>query len=328
MSTVSSEYDKGFWRLDPEKQNQFLDLNEDQVARAAGSLTLDTSTIRRFRFRPNALHQIARFMVPGQLWVVAAATAIGKTTWGLSTTDDLLIDGARVAYLGLESEDFELRRNFACLRARVPVAVATENSWDEQPSGADMYARVQHQLDAQMVSPLLETLLLLPQREINAKVLLEAAAQAKDFGADVLVVDHANHGEYDYTSFSKLIRLSKAVAERNDLVNITLAQMSRAATHGGHRLTRYQPMQMQHIQGGGVIEQNAVVVLNLYRPIVTGTDETTKRLVKQAMKGDIEAKYVLQPNRMGITVLKHRVRGELESERCVLKLEHGKLTDL
>lgn len=328
---MSSEtYDPAsFWRLDPKQQDEFLELNEGQVQRATDALTLDTSTIRRFRFRPRALHDIARFMVPGQLWIVAAATGIGKTTLALSITDDLLIDGAKVAYLGLETEDFELRRAFACLRAQVPAWIAIENSWNEFPEGREMYERVQHQLRAQMASPLREQLLLLPQREIDETVLREAGKQAEDFGADVLVVDHLNHGEVgSYAQFSRMVRLSKRIAEGRGLVNISLAQMNRDAVRGGHKLTRYQPMQLHHIQGGGVIEQNAVVVLNPYRPIIVGQDETTKRLIKAAMKGDIEPTSVLQKNRMGIAVLKHRVRGDLDGERCVLRFDHGKLIDL
>lgn len=301
----------------------------DRVHRSRRQLTLDASKVRRFRFRPDSLHAIARFLVPGQFWVVAAGTGIGKTTFLLSVADDFIMQGARVAYAGLEMEDDELGTAFACLRARVPRWIAVENAWDEHPSGKDMYERVQNQLSAQWLDPLVGQLKFLPQREMTPAVLVAAAAEAHDWGADILIVDHINHVETEgYNDFAKLCRLSKRIAEKYDLVNISAAQINRDAVRGGHRLTRWMPMQLHHIQGGGVIEQNAVAVLNPYRPVLTGTDETTKHLIKAAMKGDIEDTAVLQKDRMGIAVLKHRVRGDLVGQRTVLRFADGKLTDL
>lgn len=319
MSTVSSASDPV----------DHIDQALSRVTRARQKLTLDPGKVRRFRFKPNALHSIARFLVPGQLWIVAAGTGIGKTTFLLSVADDFIQAGARVAYLGLEMEDDELSTAFACLRAQVPRWVAVENSWDEQPGGRDMYDRLQNQLQAQWLDPLVHHLKFLPHRYINTKVLWEAAEEAADWGADILVTDHLNHVETDgYAEFAHMIRQSKKVPEKFGMVHLAAAQINRDAVRGGHRLTRWQPMQLHHIQGGGVIEQNAVVVLNPYRPIITGNDETTKRLIKMAMKGDIEDTSVLQRDRMGVATLKHRVRGDLVGERTVLRFERGKLYDL
>lgn len=302
---------------------------DDRVTRAFGKLTLDPRAARRFRFRPDALHSIARFLVPGQLWIVAAGTGIGKTTFLLSVADDFILGGAKVAYLGLEMEDDELATAFACLRARVPRWVAVENAWSERPDGEAQYQNVLRHLQAQSLDPLVNHLKFLPQRYITPAILVEAAAEAHDWGADILIVDHINHVETEgYADFAKLVKLSKRIAERYDLVNISAAQINRDAVRGGHRLTRWGPMQLHHIQGGGVIEQNAVVVLNPYRPLVTGTDETTQRLIKAAMKGDIEDTAVLQQDRMGVAILKHRPRGDLVGQRTVLRFESGKLTDL
>jgi hypothetical protein len=301
----------------------------DRVHRARRKLTLDPRKVRRFRFRPEALHNVARFLVPSQLWIVAAGTGIGKTTFLLSTADDFILQGARVAYLGLEMEDDELSVAFACLRAGVPRWVAVENAWSERPNGGDEFQRVQHHLSSQWLDPLVGQFKILPHRYLTQSVLWEAAEEAADWGADILVTDHINHGEKDsFEDFSARVKLAKRVAEEFDLVHVAAAQINRDAVRGGHRLTRWGPMQLHHIQGGGVIEQNAVVVLNPYRPLVTGTDETTKRLIKMAMKGDIEDTAVLQKDRMGVAVLKHRPRGDLVGQRTVLRFEHGKLLDL
>lgn len=309
--------------------DSFDELADQQVERALERIAWDPNGIRRFRFRPAGLHAIARYLVPGQLWIIAAATGIGKTTLLLCAADDFVLDGARVAYLGLEMEDHELRTAHACLRARVPRWVAVENSWSEQPGGREMAKSVMEHLFAQRKHPLVDRLLFLPHRYIDAGVLKQAAKEAAAFGADILIVDHLNHiSSSSLNDFTHIVQLSKKIAEDHGLVNISAVQMNRDAVRGGHKLTRYQPMQLQHMYGGGVIEHNAVVVLNPYRPIVTGADETTKKLILAATKGDIEPTSVLQKDRMGIAVLKHRPRGELEGHRCVLRLEHGKLYDL
>lgn len=303
------------------------DLADFQVVRAHDALTPDPSP-KRVRFGPDSLHAIARFMVPGQFWVVAGNAGIGKTTFILSTLDDLLLAGKKVAVLGLEQEDYELRTAIACLRARVPRWIAIENSWKEHEHGADMYERVHWQLESQVQSPLREQLLLLPDRYIDGKALVKAAQKAEAFGADVLIVDHINHIRADsFTEFGKIVQLSKKIAEDSGLVNLTAAQVNREAMKGGHRLSRYMPAQLHQLYGGGVIEQNAVVVLNIYRPVMHPTTKAETSLIQAAMKGEIEATSVLQPNRMGVAVLKHRPRGEMEGRRTILTLTDGKLHD-
>ena len=317
----------GLWGLDPEEQNYYLELNRNQVERAHSSLTPDPMA-SRLRFAPDGLHTIARYLQPGQFWDIAANPGIGKTTFLLSAADDFLLAGKKVAILGLEQEDFELRTAFACLRAGVPRWIAIENSWKEQDGGQDMYERVHRQLHAQGQAPLLESLLLLPQRYIDVKVLVQAAKEAAAFGADVLIVDHLNHIRADsYNEFGKIVQLSKKIAEDYGFINLSASQVNREAVKGGHRLTRYMPAQLHHLYGGSVLEQNAVVVLNLYRPVMHPTTPAMGALIQAAMKGEIEATGVLQPNRMGVAVLKHRTRGELEGRRTILTLSDGKLVD-
>jgi KaiC/GvpD/RAD55 family RecA-like ATPase len=316
--------------LPDERLAGFRDLAAEQVGRAEGALTL--APRRRLRFKPHALHGITRYLVPGQFILVTAATGIGKTTFLLSTADDFLLLGKKVAMLGLEQEDHELRTALACLRAGVPRHIAIENSWLEYADGREMFERVRHQLDAQACSPLLDQLLLLPHRYIDTKTLITAAKEAHDFGAEVLIVDHIHHIQAgaDYSEFARLVQASKKIAEDFGFVNLSAAQINRESLRasGSHRLTRYMPAQLHQIQGGGVIEQNVNMALNLYRPVmVPKNDEETKKL-KAAMRGEIEPGEVLQRNRMGVAVLKHRSNGSLEGRRCILALEDGKVVDV
>lgn len=299
----------------------------DQVERAKAQLQLQPG--RRLRFPQPALHGIVRYMLPGQLVVLAAQTGLGKSTFLLSMTDDWVEQGYKVAYLGLEQEDWDLRQQFACLRAGVPRVVAAENSWEEHPEGARWFEAVERELDRQLELPLLDRLLLLPQRYITLDTLNEAAAQAVRFGADVMIVDHIHQieGAASYREFSRIVQRSKQIAEEGEMVLLAAAQLNRAGLVGGHRLTRYMPAQLQHIQGGGVIEQNAALVLNLWRPVIVPVTKADEALLEAAKHGDIEPRLVLQPNKMGVVTLKHRKLGSLEGRRCVLTLAGDKIID-
>lgn len=319
--------------LDPELARELAEegaraLAEDQVITALDALSLEPQ--QTIRFTPAVLHRIVRPLAKGSFVVVAANTGIGKTPFLLSTVDDLVQAGHKVAYMGLEQKPHELRIAHACLRAEVPRAVAVENSWREHPDGDAMLQRVKRELRDQAIGALKDKLLFLPHETVSEKTLRDAAALAGDWGADVFVVDHINHqdGDGSYAEFRRLCQLSKKIAERHAFVNISAAQINREALRGGHRLTRYQPMQLHQIQGGGPIEQNAVLVLNLYRPIIKAPPKSRdEALVKQAMQGAIEPTLVLRPNRLGVVVLKHRVRGELEGQRCILEYDTGRFVD-
>lgn len=305
------------------------DLAADQVGDALGALSFQP-TGPEIRFKPAVLHRIIRPLQKGQFVVVAANTGIGKTPFLIATVDDLVAAGHKVAFLGLEQKPHELRIAHACLRAGVPRAVAIENTWREHPDGKDMFERVRHELEQQKYLPLSDQLLFLPHETVSEQTLTDAAGLAGDWGADVFVVDHINHQEGDgnWAQFRRICQLSKRIAERHGFVNLSAAQITRAAMQGGHRLTRYQPMQLHQIQGGGAIEQNATHVINLYRPIIAARPKSREaELVKRAMKGEIEARLVLRENRTGVVVLKHRPRGEMEGRRCVLEYRDGRFID-
>jgi replicative DNA helicase len=182
----------------------------------------------------------------------------------------------------------------------------------------------------QLEEPLIDRLLFFPDRYLSLDALEQAAEEAKDLGSDILIVDHLNHmeGSSDPRELKRIVQRAKALAEQYKLLVLAAAQINRASYQGGHRLTRYMPAQLQHIMGGSAIEQNAVVVLNLWRPVIVPIDKREKALIEMAKKGEIEPSLVLQPMKMGVVDLKNRIDGSLESKRCVLQLEpNGKLFD-
>jgi replicative DNA helicase len=304
----------------------------EQVKRAAAAATTDVEARDkgRVRFIPRCLHRITGYLPKGSLAILAAQTGLGKSTFLMSVLDDWIEAGYTVSMLGLEQEDWELRTQYACLRSGVPKQVALTNSWDEEEDGQAMHTRLHTELVRQLEEPLIDRLLFFPDRYLSLDALEQAAEEAKDLGSDILIVDHLNHmeGSSDPRELKRIVQRAKALAEQYKLLVLAAAQINRASYQGGHRLTRYMPAQLQHIMGGSAIEQNAVVVLNLWRPVIVPVDKREKALIEMAKKGEIEPSLVLQPMKMGVVDLKNRIDGSLESKRCVLQLEpNGKLFD-
>lgn len=281
------------------------------------------------RFRPDSLHDAVRFLSPGQLWIVAAQTGIGKTTFTLSTISDWVDMGIKVCLVPTELEDWEVRRDLACLRSDVDKRIAIENSWHEHADGMEMLTAVDAELQEQMEPPWSDHLMILPYRTVTDEVLLEAGKLAQEFGAQVLVVDHLDHIDYEKQAFGlagKIARAAKAAAEEYGLSVLGMKQIHSAAALGDP-LQRYMAPQLHQLQGGGLTAQNAAVVLGIYRPLVElFGDEGKKRLAAVRAKL-LDAREVLMPNTMGVVVLKHRPQGQLEGRRCLLTVRHGRVTE-
>lgn len=300
----------------------------DAIEAARERLTLHPTN--RVRFKPRALHDTLRYLSPGQFWVGAAHTGIGKTTFTLSVINDWVEAGIKVCLVPTELEDTEVRRDIACLRAGVDKQVAIENSWDEHPDGLEMLERVDEELYAQGSGVFADNLLILPYRELDENLVLEAAGEAGKFGAKVLVVDHLDHVDYEgRQAFGLAGRLAQAMkhgAEEYDLTAFGLKQIHSEAAKGDP-LARYLPPQLHQLQGGYLTGQNAVVVFGLYRPLLPLSGKEGEATLRGVRAKLIEPTSLLMRNTMGVVVLKHRPQGRLEGRRCLLHVENGRVTD-
>lgn len=282
------------------------------------------------RFGPDSLHNICRYLSPGQLWLVMSQSGIGKTTFALSAINDWVEAGVKVCLVPTELEDWEVRRDLACLRVGIRKAIASEGSWDEYPDGERWRHLVDDEIRKQASPPFSDHLMVLPIREISEEALLTSGRQAAEFGAQVLVIDHMDHADFSrkntFALAASLARTAKLVAEENDLAVVGMKQVHSEAAKGDV-LARYLPPELHQMQGGGGNAQNAVVVLGLYRPLKpVDTTEDIKRL-KAVRAKVLDVTSVLLPNAMGVVVRKHRPDGSLEGRKCVLTVHNGRVTE-
>lgn len=314
----------------------------DQLPAGQGALVVEqvgearrrlrASPVQPVRFVQPSLHAVARSLSPGQLWMVMAQSGIGKTTFALSVINDWVESGIKVCLVPTELEDWEVRRDIACLRAGVHKSIAIESSWDEYADGDAMLKRVDEEIRKQAIPPFSDHLMVLPIRELDEMAILDAGKTAAEFGARVLVVDHFDHIDYggraanSFGATGRIARAAKAAAEEHDITVLGMKQVNTEAAKGDV-LNRYMPPQLHQMQGGGLNHQNAVVVLGLYRPLKKVETEDDLNRLKAVRARLIDPSMVLMPNALGIVVLKHRPDGRLENRKCILTLNNGRLIE-
>lgn len=300
----------------------------EQVMEAEEDLWAEQGNVPRYPY--TQLHAIAGGLAPGRVTIAAANSGIGKTTFALDLIDHLSVEAGHTVYvLGLEQRPKELRTKWACLRAGVPSAIAFERTWDEQPNGSALRDSVLWEFEAQKAEPLVSRVHFSPVKTVNRVKLKEAAEEAHHIGAEILVVDHIDrldHGDGTnaFHELRETMRLCTDMADEHALHVLLFSQLNRQASHGD-RLARYQPPQLHHLFGGSSKEQEADVVLGLYRPLKFPPD---KDAIAAVRSGQAEPQSVLEPNCTAVVVLKHRLRGEMEGRRAYLRYQHGRLSDM
>lgn len=287
------------------------------------------------RFPHEGVHDLAGKIAPGQLVFVMANTGQGKTTFLLDTFDRWAGAGLRLSYLGTEQAPEELRTKWAALRLGIPAGVAINREWDTHPEGNAWQEAIVEEL-GKLDDQHGDQVLFHPDKFITLPKIEQAAQQAQTLGMQALVVDHIDRvethaTENEYLALKKVIRRLKELARDHSLVLVVASQMNRKGREGD-RLSAYRPPQLHHMQGGGMKEHEADMVLGLWRPIrqvqAGETAKEFKALMAAARDGAIPPSDVLEKNTMAAVCLKHRTWGNREGERCKLQLLHGRLTDL
>jgi len=310
-----------------------VDVAAEQFEKARTELHTEPAVVVQFPYP--SLHAMAGRQTAGRLVFVMANTGQGKTTFLLDTMDRWAETGVKIDYLGTEQEPDELITKWACLRVDVPPGVAIGKEWDEYPQGQTWRARVYNEIDA-LEERFGEQVKFSPDKFITLPKIELAARHAQARGAHVLIVDHVDRIDTDpkdteYMALKRLIRRLKELARDHKLVLLVASQMNREARKAD-RLGAYRAPQLHQMQGGGTKEQEADVVLGLWRPLrqqlPDETAEDYKKIMSAAKAGHIPASDVTEPNTMAVVLLKHRTHGERDGNRCKLSVHHGRIAEI
>lgn len=274
---------------------------------------------------------------PGRVAFVAAFSGGGKTAFITSSIIRWVERGLRVYCLPLESEPNEFRTHLACKQLDYHAGLVLSGSYKKSMPAevwAEMRANLRETMRKQTQGEMGERLYVSPVSAINERELIQAAEHAAELGSDILVIDHIDQvaggdGVNLHAESVKVVNTTLELAKKYKLHIVATSQLNNEMLKGD-RLGTYQPPQPQHVYMGGKKRHVAAWFLGLYRPLrLDGArDPEWPNQLKRARAGEIEPNEVLEPNCMGVVVMKHRLMGEREGQRFFLRVQHGRVTDM
>ena len=302
------------------------ELSHEQFVEAVQRLHEDTTQYPQFPWP--ALADLAGPMCPEDLVMVAARTGGGKSLFLQNLFDAMICEGRFGLYAGLEQSPKILRIKWACLRAKVPpkFLLATRKEQRGTPEWQDAMERVQAELQWQKSPPIKQRAHFASARRIDKVGLRKWTEWAVDLGCEFVVVDHVDRmkhgdGSNSFQELSETIQLAKELAVEHRIVMLMATQVGRPAD----ALEQFMPPALHNLRGAGTKEEEADTVLGIYRPL---KPEVTSKQLQAVRQGLADRDTVIEPDTMGIQLLKHRLDGPVAGKMVKLAVEHGRVTHL
>jgi hypothetical protein len=301
----------------------------DQVGEALCDIDREPESFLRLPFP--SLDAVVRGIAPGDIWFVAAFSGRGKTTLLTSLVQWLLDSAMVVYYMGLESRPSEIRTHIACKRPDIDLDPGDVLSGEllGRADWPETRRKLRDAVMAQGMAPLRDQLHVNGDEFIDANRLLLACEEAADLHADVVIIDHIDHvtsfdGGSQWEQSVKACHAALTSAKRYGLRMLVATQLNNEVVRG-NVMAQYHPPQPHHIQMGGQKRQIAAGMLGLYRPLKAGV---TKDELTDVKEGRAEVTSILEPNTMGIVVMKHRKYGKFEGSKVALRVEKGRVFEI
>ena len=274
----------GFEHIDPILQNTFEEL--DKIATNPGTVTGVPSGLMDLDDITSGFHS-------GELIIVAGRPGMGKTALALSMGRNAAVtDKTGVGIFSLEMANHQLAMRLLCAEGRVDSHLVRtgklpKSQWKNLSIAVGQLAEAPIYLD-----------------DTAAMSVLEVRAKARRLKAEhdvgLLIVDYIQlmtgpkGSESRQQEISQISRSLKALAKEIEVPVIGLSQLSRAVESRSDR----RP-QLSDLRESGAIEQDADVVIFLYRPWVYSQEDddrgkATIIVAKQrnGPTGTIEATFI------------------------------------
>ena len=163
-------------------------------------------------------------------------------------------------------------------------------------------------------------------RKINAQGLKRWTEWAVDHCCEFVIVDHVDriqhgNGTNSFHEVSETVRLAKELAVEHRIVMLMASQVGRP----GDPLEQFTPPSLHSMRGAGTKEEEADTVLGIYRPLRMNVADGDLKAVKQGLKPRDD---VIEPNVMGVMLLKHRLDGPVAGQMVKLAVKHQRVSDL
>lgn len=308
----------------------------ERLARVQTSFALDrldgpTDDLVRWPYA--ALDAIHGPLAPGNVYIVAAISGGGKTTYLANCIREWDDAHVPLMVMPLEIRPEEWRVWYACVRVGVEPGDALSGLLRARASAGDpeaQHARLRIAEELERMQTRGDRLIVRSDSHVTLTGFAEALEQAADEGARIVIVDHIDHlapddgGGNPLDASRRVMHATLALAQRHNLILLLASQLNLDLARSPDRLAKYAPPQVQHLQFPGVKQQVATAIVGLFRPV----DDDDPELLRRARGGLCEPTLALKPNRMGVAIMKHRHYGKHEGRRVELRLARGRLSDV
>ncbi|MEL0174336.1 MAG: replicative DNA helicase [bacterium] len=285
FSITQNRLQKGFEKIDPVLHKTFEDI--DRIASHKGSVIGVPSGFSDLDSKTTGFQN-------GDLVIIAGRPGMGKTSFALNMMRNAAIDGNKtIGFFSLEMANNQLAMRLLCAEARV----------DSNLVRSGTLPKSQYRNLSLAVGPLSKANIHLD--DTPALSILELRAKARrlknDVDVDMIIVDYLQlmQGpkgvESRQQEIATISRSMKALAKELDVPIVALSQLSRAV----EQRTGSKRPQLSDLRESGAIEQDADVVLFLFRPWVYSRDEEDEGkaeiiIAKQrnGPTGIVEATYI------------------------------------
>lgn len=269
-------------------------------------------------------------MTGGQVWFIAAFR--GKTLFIINCVDQWVNAGLKCYVMSLETTPERFRLLWAGLSAGMDASGALNDRATEAEK-----ARLRTALRAYRDNDAIaQQLVLHPARFLSPETVREALAKAKQWGADVFIVDHVDHlrpdpGQNTWEQSLDAIAELHDQALSQDIVVLATTQLNERQIQSKNRLSRFAPPMQSWVHYGNHKQFTASGMLGLFRPMrLPHADEDPKayeNALQMVRDGSAEPQTILMPNCLGIALMKSRYGGAEEGRQVRLRLDHGRLSD-
>lgn len=302
-----------------------------QVGEAQAFLALEADAFLRLPWP--ALDGVLGGTMPGTLSFVAGHPGGGKTSVLLTLMDRLLRAGKRVYYAGLESRPNVLRTQVACRRLGIDhgavLAGNAQREADWPVTRERLVAELERQRDADGEY---QGLRFAPHPHVDTAAACAIMAEAADFGADLVVVDHIDHITAEGSR--GLFQESRAVVSALDTLSKAHGLKTIASTQtnwtgrSADPFRNHRPIQEEHLYMGGHKLHVAHWCLGVYRPIAHlqggGIPKDLKLAITSGKRPITDA---LAQHTIAVNVLKSRVLGDGKHAIVTLGFWRGAVLD-
>ena len=245
---------------------------EEQAAQVSDAQRfLDLEADRFLRFPWPARATVVGGMAPGTMGFLAGHPGGGKTSFLLTLICRLVAEGKRVTYAGLETRPNKLRAQIAARVVGVDPGPIFAGNAQRSPEWPTVRERLREALEEQRTDPRwTEHLRFSPHEHIDVRGAVEIMAEAKDFGSDLVVIDHIDHvtaeGRSPVAEAHAIVTVFDTATKRHDLVTLAATQTNNEGDVRDPFLT-HRPVAPKQIWMGKRKEQVAELFLSVFRPL-------------------------------------------------------------